>query len=401
MVGADGQSLDRFFDESVRGALSKIAPETELLEVSKRARREFEPELARWITLQHELRERAKNKFGADLPLFFTRKGLEQATPGPVARFRAERIKERLGNCNILDATCGIGADSLALARAELRPVLCDVDPLTLRCARENLRAELGFGPAVRADATRPAVRAEVFLADPDQRASGKRTREPSQWSPPLDRLIEVARGFPAAVIKLPPGLDAEALPLSGEASISWVSHKHQLYELTLWLGSLAQTTAPEAVLVSDSGESRSWSAEPEACAPLDVEAARGIRWIAEADPAVLRAGLLGNLAKAIGLAPLDAAIAYLGGREKPEPTEFARTWPVLGSASAHERPVRALLAEHDIGSLTVKKRGFPEDAETLARKFRGRGSKHGLLFVTRLADGHVAYLAGDEVGGR
>ena len=52
------------------------------------------------------------------------------------------------------------------------------------------------------------------------------------------------------------------------------------------------------------------------------------------------------------------------------------------------------LLAEHGIGRLVVKKRGHARTAEELAAQFAGKGSRLGLLIVTRLADSHRAYLA-------
>jgi hypothetical protein len=54
---------------------------------------------------------------------------------------------------------------------------------------------------------------------------------------------------------------------------------------------------------------------------------------------------------------------------------------------------VRRLLAEHDIGTLQVRKRGHPDTAEALARRLRGPGSRHGQLAVARLERGHLAYL--------
>ena len=51
------------------------------------------------------------------------------------------------------------------------------------------------------------------------------------------------------------------------------------------------------------------------------------------------------------------------------------------------------MLARHGVGPLTVKKRGHPEDAARLAKRLRGKGERPGLLVITRLENGHHAYL--------
>ena len=390
---------DEIFGERVKGHLAGLPPKADGLKLSKLTRREFEPALARRVAELHTLRQRGASKFGSVLPFYFTRKGVEQASPYFVAEYRARRIAEQFPKCNILDATCSIGADSLAFARAGLQPIACDLDLFLLRCARENLK-DAGFEPRVlQADAAFPAVQAEIYFADPDRRAEGKRTSNPEHWSPKLSQVIEAARRFSAGVVKMPPALEMDRTELPERASVSWISYDRRLFETTLWLGDLARTARREAVVLQADGSAVCLAEGPENCPPLAPEEARSIGWIAEADPAVLRAGLLGNVAKKLGLAPLAAEIAYLGGLEKPPSSDLARVWPVLGITSVHPRPVRALLAEHDIGPLVVKKRGHPDDAETLAKRLRGKGQKRGILFVSRLADGHAAYLVGPPEG--
>ena len=122
--------------------------------------------------------------------------------------------------------------------------------------------------------------------------------------------------------------------------------------------------------------------------------------WIAEPDPALIRSGLLGALAHEQGLAPLAPEIAYLGGDHPPH-SPFLRGYEVLGGAPLDRRRVRRLLAEHDVGPLVAKKRGHPEPAEALAKRFRGSGSRRGWLLVARLEGGHRAYLVNPAADAR
>ena len=87
--------------------------------------------LASFVLLQAGLRAAAVGKFGAEAgSMFFTRPGLEQATRRAVANRRAARLANS-GVRVIADLGCGIGADALAFARAGIRVLAVDADPLT------------------------------------------------------------------------------------------------------------------------------------------------------------------------------------------------------------------------------------------------------------------------------
>lgn len=392
------RAADPLFAREVEEALSGIALDEDPLEVVTRLRSRLPPALARRAALLHHLRGRARRRFGDGALAFLTEKGLEQATAPAVARARAARIRESMGRVRVWDATCGLGSDALALAGEGHRVVLSDRDPFTLACAHHNLvRAGLR-AHAVRADAARPVVRADVLVIDPDRRPSGRRERDPERWSPPLSAVLALARRFPGASVALPPGLDPTALPrLDGAWELEWVSLDGELRELTLWLGALAGGARRAVLALRTGGEPRRLTGDPGvAVPPLEPDAARGARWLAEADPAVLRSGLLGTLAAREGVAPIAPRCAYLAGARRPE-SPLLSVWPVLGTSPLDKRRLRALLREHDVGPLTVMKRGHPDTAEVLAVRLRGPGREPGLLAVARLERGHLALLLGSK----
>ena len=95
--------------------------------------------LASAALTQVRLRQRASTKFGPDAdPLWFTRTGLQQATRGRVASRRAARLATS-GVISVADLGCGIGADAIAFARAGLRVVAVEKDPLTAAVAQSNM----------------------------------------------------------------------------------------------------------------------------------------------------------------------------------------------------------------------------------------------------------------------
>src|SRR5262249_27553330 len=77
-------------------------------------------DLAAAALSQAVLRSRAQSKFGTDAEsMFFTRASLEQATRALVADRRAARLAAA-GVRHLADLCCGIGADTIAAARAGL-----------------------------------------------------------------------------------------------------------------------------------------------------------------------------------------------------------------------------------------------------------------------------------------
>ena len=372
-------------------------------------RRRLAGPLAQRAAELHDARHRALGRFPGAESGFFTRKGVEQMTRAPVAAVRAAWILERLGRCTVLDATCGVGGDSVALAAAGLTAISMDRAFGTVLCASENLRALALPDRTLVGDACHPPLGApfgiDVLLLDPDRRPDGARTADPRGWSPTLEQALAQAIRYRGACIKLPPAIDPAVVSASfaglsaGEApawSLSWIEADGELCEVSLWTGELAQGPSEvRAALVLGSepleGPARI-EGVPEEVPWLAPDEAASIRWLAEPGPAVVRSGLFGLLARRVGMAPLGPGIGWLGGPERPD-SPFLGAWRVLDSSTADPRRVRAMLARHDVGPVAVWKRGHPERPEVLERRLRGRGARPGLLAIARLERGHAAYL--------
>lgn len=394
--------MNPILDARIDSALRDAPPAASGLHLMNWLRRRLPAELAREAAALAELRGRAEARFPTRPLPFLTRRGLAQASSEIVARHRAGEFARLAPGATTLDATCGLGADSIALGLAGQRVVSADLDPATTELARANL-AHHGILPrVVLAEAGRPAVRADLWLGDPDRRSEGRRLLDPEAWSPPLSRALTIAAGHAGACLKLAPALDpaaleaaeAEALPEGLPRRREWLSRSGELVEVTLWIGQLAGEGADrrQAVRLGPEGEVHRYGGEPREVPHLDAAEAAEVAWIGDPDPALLRAGLLGALALEEDLAPIGPRLAYLGGARRPT-SPFLRTWEVLGSAPLDTRRVRALLAEHGVGPVRVRKRGHPDPPETLERRLKGRGDRPGELLVARLERGHRAYL--------
>jgi hypothetical protein len=103
---------------------------------------------------------------------------------------------------------------------------------------------------------------------------------------------------------------------------------------------------------------------------------------------------LIGALARELEIAPIDPYMAYLGGmQEKPPLHALSRTYRVIDGAPLDKKHVRKMLKEHNVGRLTVKKRGHNASADELAARFRGSGERDGWMVVGRVGRSHRAFL--------
>src|SRR5262249_27108531 len=157
-------------------------------------------------------------------------------------------------------------------------------------------------------------------FVDPDRRSEGRRELSPSRYAPALE---EVASRLPrgsAWAAKIAPGVPRTEIERSG-AGAEVVSLEGELKECGLWFGCLCGRRWRATVLPSGS--------VLEADSPAPVQQTRPpLAYLYDPDPAVIRAGLVTDLAVMLGARQLDAEIAYLTS-DRLELGAFARALPV------------------------------------------------------------------------
>jgi SAM-dependent methyltransferase len=340
------------------------------------------------VLAQARLRSRAKVKFGGFAEsMLFTEAGLEQATRLSVAAQHAGRFA-RAGIAWVADLGCGIGADALAIAALELEVTAVERDEVTAAVAAYNLapfsNARVELGDAEHLDLSGIDG---VFL-DPARRAGAKRLRDPADWSPSLDFAFGLAQRLPTGV-KLGPGIDRELIPDDSEAQ--WVSVDHEVVEVGVWFGPLARDGVTRAALVL--GEHG--SAEMVSTGDSEDVAAGGLgEFLIEPDGAVIRARLIGDLARRLGGRMLDPTIAYITTDEAPGSTPFGAAFRVLEDFPLDKRTLKRELTARGVGTLEIKKRGIDVDPAQFRTELGLKGEGSATLLLTRIAGKRRAILA-------
>ena len=356
------------------------------------------PELISAALTQSKLRGKAEAKFGPFASnMLFTQAGLEQATRLNIAALHAQRFVAA-GVEHVADLGCGIGADALALATLERRVTAVERDETTAAVATINLmpwpNATVVNAEAQDVDLTG----VDGVWLDPARRTtttSGTtRLFDPEAFSPPLSFVEQLAdRDLPVGV-KMGPGIPHEALPAGCEAQ--WVSVDGEVTEAALWFNALARPGVRRAALVIGHGGSAEITSgvdfDP---ANQDVELGPAEGYLYEPDGAVIRAGLVADVARQLNGHLLDEHIAYFCAPELIE-SPFARAYKVLEVRHYNVKKLKAWVKANRIGRLEIKKRGTsvtPEELRKTLLTGSGKGPNKATLVLTRIGEDRVAIV--------
>ena len=348
------------------------------------------PALVNAVLYQSRLRAKATAKFGDFASrMLFTEAGLEQATRLRVAALHAGRFVEAK-LARVADVGCGIGGDAMAMAAMELTVTAIDIDEVTATVASFNL-APFPTASVLCADAADvDPSEYDALWFDPARRTAGhgntSRLTRSEDYSPHLDDVYALAERMPVGV-KLGPGHDRDQIPETAEAQ--WVSVDGKLVEMGLWFGALARPGIRRAALLL----TRDGVAELTAPADSeDVPVGELGEYLYEPDGAIIRARLIGDLARSMDALMLSEGLAYLTSATLTE-TPFATAFRVVDVLPADEKKLRIALAERRIGTLEIKKRGVDVDPATLRTRLKLKGPESGTLVLTRAAGHKVALL--------
>lgn len=347
-----------------------------------RLRKDLTAERARLIVDQAALRRRAHEKFSLAERMYFTRKGLEQATDEVVATYKASRFPAG----SLADLCCGIGGDLLALAQRG-NAIGFDTDDVTRLLAEANADA-WGFARdqcrALAHDATQAMGLAEFsgWHCDPDRRVEGRRTTQGDDFQPPLDALTSILGRLANGAIKVAP---ATPVPANWQqnAELEWLGSRGECRQQVAWFGALARHPGRRSATIVDAlGGPRTIVGTGEE--PVPTAAGLG-RFLYEPHNTVLAAKLTGVLCGQHALAAAAPGIAYLTSDSLVTDAAMS-AFEVLELLPFDQKQLKAWCREHGIGQLEIKKRGVDLVPDTLRKALLTRGDASATFIVLPLA---------------
>ncbi len=414
----DSAGLSALLTDDGWALLEALPPyaEDHALGLGARLRAEgVDPALVAAALTQSRLRARAAAKFGPfAASMLLTPDGLEQATRLDVGAHHAQRFAAA-GITRVADLGCGIGGDAMALAGLEHEVLAVDRDEVTAAVATVNLRhwpearvrrADVGDVDLTGRSGADGVGPGDGVWLDPARRTGhGRRVLDPHRASPPWEQVMAIAAAVPATGVKLAPGIPrdlADAAPHGAETQ--WVSVDGDVVEAAVWCGPLARPGVRHTALVLRSGPAGSTTEVDDAGLRRPV-ALSGLGevgpYLYDPDGAVVRAGLVGQVAAAVGGRLLDPTIAYVSADSLVR-TPLATAFAVDEVLPFSLKALRTRLRDRGVTRVEVLKRGSAVDVELLRRQLRLAGNAGGSggsgaeasVLLTRVAGQPVAVLA-------
>ncbi len=385
----------------LRQAMDSFRSHENVVRIARLLRQEISNNRAAIVMEQAQLRLRAIAKFPNADEMFFTKRGLEQATGRSLACYKAEQFSQ----CeNVADVCCGIGGDLIALhhriGSSDSRTTGVDADELTARFAQHNLQAcrsnRGGHGEVwFKTFDAMPLDDIDGLHADPDRRgkaANYRRTVHGSRFEPSLSEIFERTCRVGLVAIKVAPATPtAKDWPESIERE--WIGDQRECKQQVIWCGDqVVRAGHRTATCVDKTGTAIRFSI-PESKVNLKLPLADSVGdYIHEPHPTVLAAKLGHVLGRNVDLRPLAADVAYLSGTNAQLP--LMQSFQVIEVLPLHLKKAAAALRAMDIGSLEVKRRGVEQVAGAQFAKLKLSGSRQATVILTRLNHKRIAIIA-------
>jgi hypothetical protein len=346
---------------------------------------------------------------------------LEQATGAGIAQWKAHWLFAA-NHWHVGDFCCGMGGESLRLPLS-VQITAVDLDEKRLLMYAHNLQHR-GNVRTVQANVCDLPVfdpPLDVFIIDPARRSEhGAKSWSVHALAPSIDEIALLCSKYPRGVIKLPPGLSPEDLPLlpataylylgtSSECSellvltgdwshLSWLPKRHKASTLPSIPDAEPEKRGLMEAVSPWIGAVNVPNGEPIVLTPAQMAHSLPVKpigaYILEPFPACIRSGVFPYLAAKHGMWSIDPQIAYVSADVLPQGFGEAgapahshcafpfKAYKVLCTSAANRKQVKKMLQQHHIHIVTVKKRGFDMDTNAesaaLSQKPKGTAAKHG-----------------------
>lgn len=352
---------------------------------------------------QAQLRVRARRKFTRASQMFFTRRGLEQASGRQLAAYKARRFEAL---ANVADICCGIGGDLIAFAKRGLKDsktasdhlntVGVEIDELTCLFARRNLEVnslDLNQVNVQQVDfADFDLTDFDGLHIDPDRRTKD-RTVHGNRFSPSLQDVFSRISPDCSVAIKVAPATPwANYFPVGAQRE--WIGDHRECKQQVLWLGPATDKPGHRTATYIGKGGVVSQVSVAEENLDQTIGVFDSIhQYVFEPHPAVLAAKLTDTIARKYGLRRFTSSIVYLTGHEPIDDPLLAQ-FEVLDILQLNIRKTSAILKILEVGEIEVKKRGVEDVAAAQFGRMKLEGPNRATVILTRLGRNRIVVIA-------
>lgn len=371
--------------------------------IAKRLRKSLTAIRSALVMEQAQLRIRARRKFKYANKMFFTRRGLEQASGRRLAAYKARRFRKL---SNVGDVCCGIGGDLIALAKrrtgrsdtasADLRTVGVELDELTCWFAQRNIQVNSLDLDTVN---VRHADFSDFDLAgfeglhfDPDRRIK-ERTVHGNRFSPNLQAVFSRVSPQCSIAVKVAPATPcADYFP--EQIQREWIGDHRECKQQVLWHGPATVHPGHRTATYVGKGGVISQISVAESDLDQTVEFFDSIRqYVFEPHPTVLAAKLTDSIARRKGLGRFASNIAYLTG-DQPIDDPLLVQFEVLDVLPLNLRKTLRILQILEVGKVEIKKRGIDDVSAVQFGRIRLEGPNQATLILTRIGQNRIVIIA-------
>ncbi|TVR13934.1 MAG: hypothetical protein EA401_05645 [Planctomycetota bacterium] len=354
----------------------------------------------RAIVEQLTLRQRYRQKFASWLPyLLLESQACEQAASQALARWKARNLLPAQSQ-SVVDCCAGLGSDIFAAAEAGHHTQAWEHNPLLASLLRHNAQALKLPLTVHQGDGCTDLAEAGTVLADPDRRASGRRSLQPSDWSPTPAAILAAAHNAACIILKLPPGADPSSIASPGHRQLIVLSQAGEAREqlLCIYPRQPATVLPARAVGLDYLGNLRfdvQGDANTAPPPPLSWQQPGPV--FIDPDPALIRSGLIATCAQRHRLSLVHPQVAFLHGNDPG--TDFPGSrFQVHDSGPWENKILRRRLRQMGLSRLRISRRHFPWTVESIHHRLGTREGGSMRLFCYRNGDEALAWTLAEPL---
>ncbi|VVB78934.1 RNA cap guanine-N2 methyltransferase [uncultured archaeon] len=289
----------------------------------------------------------------------FSKEDLRFATPAQVAKYRARRLKCKV----IVDLCSGIGIQSGAFAKTCKEVYSFEIDERKVEYAKKNfdiknLKFEVGdiLEPSVVEKVRK--ICPDVIFCDPE-RLPEEKERNLNSIKPDLKKLLEVySKITPNICLEVPPRIDLDKLKELGSFEAEYLSKDNKLNRLDLYFGNLKKDRISvvdvfSEIRIVDNKNRKSRIVK------------RPINYIYEVSEAIIRAGLINELATLVCAEVLEGTeknkVLFTSKNPSLEFGCLARPYEIIDLCK-NNFELNTLLKRNRFGKVVIKYSIDPKD---------------------------------------